>query len=1115
MIQMKSSSHIKPILLLLFCIVIPTPIYAAPTLDLVELKDTYQLSLYLDILEDKTGELTISDVSKDKWAVQFVPNTQLHPKFDFSKSAYWGRMTIKNTTYQLRWVMEFFTTTLGAIDNIDLYMNDPSGSGEGEFYQYMYKQGDNLFESEKPLRDDNAVFDLHIPAGSEITLYFRIQDEALTSLHLYLYNPSTVFQFNRGDKIRYAAIFSVILFLIFNLLLFLSLKDKVFLFCCLVIISEGLYYILSEMPGMTIWWMNRLRGLVYINNAIAWILVIKVFFQNMFLSKQVNSVLYGFLLLFCVLTVSYFIFPFQLVAKTSAYVFIFYAFMLISLALFCWIKWLKAARYLSICMILLAFCWLGFYLDLLGVISLNHWYLIYLKSLKSIVVFLFFSFALLDRYKLAENKMLENQAAALRRMQQVDQLKDDFLANTSHELRTPLHGIIGLSEDLLAKTTDAVKGEWNDSVSLIIKSGKRLSRLIDDILDFSRIKQNDLSISPKPTDFKSICSLVITLCRPTIGKKNIDIKTNFEEPLPYVMADEDRLQQILLNLLGNAVKFTHKGEIVISARTESDMLRVVVRDTGIGIPKEKIDSIFSEFAQVDGSIQREYGGTGLGLAITKKLIELQGGTIHVESEINKGSSFIFTLPATEKPLPEVLDKINASPRSDIILPEEDPLTVVMRMKSIPKKRFGTELSKKILIVDDDAIGLFTLESHLASVGYAVTAVQDGFEAWEKIQNEKYDMVVLDIMMPRMNGYELCEKIRTLYDLTELPVIMLTAKTQVGDIVQGYDCGANDYVTKPVNRDVLLSRIQTGLQLKQFTDLLRENKSLKDEILKRKRVEKDLVSVNQSMISLLDIWETGIIVVDPHHQIQFVNQRAEELFGRPNHEVYSSNINKLLPDLRLPAAVEPSRQMKVTTTKPDKSLTPIEIIVTPIDVNGDVAYALLCRENGCDPEMLNQMGLTGELSRTHQKIQVLKSAFDSALRFLDQEGKHMESELKHIESSMENEFAKLPEKEIEPLFRQTVVEIMNQTLEAWERTTGKDKVQFAEESALWRVYLDGDAFKTRTLDKYMDIDKLPKNPRWKDVLKSVEFVLYQCPDPNPLKTELQASLSKLRALAKAR
>jgi two-component system sensor histidine kinase ChiS len=1099
------------ITIVLFLVFWPCAVCAAPPLELTNSQDIYELPLYLDFFEDPSNELTISDVSLDRWSDKFIANTERNPKFEFSSSARWARLKIKNSSYQFDWTMAFLGSTPGAIDNIDVYISD----GEG-VSRYVFGRGNSIFESQKPYRDDNAIFPLYLPVGRETTLYFRIQDEALTLLHLYLYTPTAALQFNRLLTLWDVLLLALILFFIFNLLLFLSLRDKVFLFCCFVLVSEGLIYALPEMPRMSFWWMNRLRGVVYIANAIAWLFIIKMFFQNMRYSEQVNALLHVFLLVFGFLIFYYFALPFDWMAKSSAYVFVAYAIMLMSLSLFSWVKGLAAARYFSTALILLAFCWCGFYLDLLGYISLNFWGLIYLKALKSTVVFLFFSFALLDRYKLAENAMRQNQAAALERMQQADQLKDDFLANTSHELRTPLHGIIGLSENLLSKSKGAMEAEWEESISLIIRSGKRLSKLIDDILDFSRIKQNDIHVAPRPMDFKSVCSLVMALCRPMIGEKPIEIRAVLPEQLPCVLADEDRLQQILLNLLGNAIKFTHRGEIIIRAEVFGRELRVTVQDSGIGIPEENLESIFKEFTQVDGTLQREYGGTGLGLAITKKLIELQGGAIRVESEVNKGSVFYFSLPLAEGLSSDGTDKgVDEMAWSEMIAPEENTLPLKGHPQSKPTQLPNPDLSKKILIVDDDAVGIYILENHLSSMGYHVCSAQDGFAAWEKVQKESFDLAILDIMMPRINGYELCDKIRTLYDLTELPVIMLTAKTRVGDITRAFDCGANDYVTKPVNREELLSRIKTSLQLKQFADLLRENQTLKDEIIKRKIVEKDLSSVNRRLIGLLDIWETGLIVMDPNQNIQFFNQRAEKLFCRQTHEVFSCHIHTLLPDLTLPTVMSKSHQMNVTAAKPDNTSIPLEIIVTPIDMKGDMAYALLCRNVTTTTGLENKVDISDELIRTHQKIQILQSAFDSALQFLDKEGKQLTSELKNVESTMKNEFAKLPENEIESLFRQTMVDVMVLVLEAWERVTGKNKIQFAEESGIWNVYLDADSYKTRTLDKYLDIKKLPNNPRWKDVIKSAEFISLVCPETNPFKNRLQASLSRLRALAKIR
>ncbi|MBU4055073.1 MAG: response regulator [Proteobacteria bacterium] len=1077
--------------------------HAAGVLELNGKRNIYELPLFMDILEDESQSLSVYDVTSEKWSDKFVPNTHRYPNFKFSPSAFWARLQIKNSSRQIGWMMVFYNSTMQAIDNVEVFV-----PGEAGAYRSILKEKESIPMGQGP---NTSMFIVSIPPGHIKTVYIRIQDEGLTLFPSNLFNQNSIQSLSKYSMILNVILGIIIFFFIYNLMLFTSLRDKVFLYYSGVLISEVfillLLWIPEIKPEITVWWMNRMQGAFYLINGILWLLVIRAFFQKTQFSGRVDKILLVFFSTMLILVFLYFKLPYHMVAKSAAYALVVLAVMMLSLSLLSWMKGLTATRFFSMGMLLLALSWCGLYCNLLGYISLSFLNFNMIRVFQLVVVLLFFSFALLDNYKLAENKMWLH-------MQQADQLKDDFLANTSHELRTPLHGIIGLSEDLLSKSREQMRPEWSENISLIIKSGQRLTRLINDILDFSKIKRNDLHISTKPTDFRSVCSVAVTLCRSMIGQKSIKITTEFPESLHLILADEDRLQQIMLNLLGNAIKFTRMGEIHITAEEKKANLSVSIRDTGIGIPEEKVKTIFNEFTQADGSMHREHGGTGLGLAISKKLIELQGGTIQVESEMNKGSVFTFTLPLAEGLSQDSAEQMEDS-MLDIIEPEEDPFPLTKVKESKPRKPFDPGKAIKILIVDDDSIGLYILENHLLSAGYAVSAVQDGFAAWVKVQNEVWDLVVLDIMMPGMSGFDLCKNIRTLYNMTELPVIMLTARIQMEDMVRGFECGANDYVSKPVNREELLARIQTSLQLKQYTDLLRENQVLKDEIVKRRRAEKDLTAANRQLIGLLDIWETGIIVMDHQNAIQFFNQRAVELFGYPHHEVITQPIHTILQLPDLPRTPFKSRQFMMTVTRADHANFPLEVIVTPIDVKGDMAYAILCRDASNESKAVSQIDIASELTRTHRKIQVLQTAFDSALQFLDQEGKHMASELKNIESSMEDQFAKLSKNDVDQLYRQTLVELMTNALELWTLATGKDKIQFAEESNIWSAYLDVGTFKTRTLDKYLDVEKLPKNPRWKDVVKSVEFVSNVCPEPNPLKTRLQASLSKLRGLVKAK
>ncbi len=396
--------------------------------------------------------------------------------------------------------------------------------------------------------------------------------------------------------------------------------------------------------------------------------------------------------------------------------------------------------------------------------------------------------------------------ASLRR---IDRLKDQFLANTSHELRTPLNGIIGLSEALRDQLNDPTQKE---DLEMIVVSGQRLRNLVNDILDFSKLKEQEIQLFLKPLDIRTFSEVVFRLLRPLAKAKAVDLVLELDDQLPLVEADEDRLQQILYNLIGNAIKFTSKGFVKVKARPLGDVLEVEVADTGIGIPKEKQDTIFNAFEQADGSIERQYGGTGLGLSISKKLVELHGGEIRVESEEGKGSSFLFTLPiSSAKTIPvEKTTTILAQQLDERFVPEqvEDfPLPELL-----DEEYQGIE-KIHILAVDDEAINQKVLQKQLPKEKYNITSVMDGPSALEALDSGvKFDLVLLDVMMPRMSGYEVCQKIREKYLPSELPVILVTAKNQVEDLVYGLSVGANDYLAKPFSKAEFLARIKAHLNL---------------------------------------------------------------------------------------------------------------------------------------------------------------------------------------------------------------------------------------------------------------------------------------------------------------
>lgn len=428
----------------------------------------------------------------------------------------------------------------------------------------------------------------------------------------------------------------------------------------------------------------------------------------------------------------------------------------------------------------------------------------------------------------AQQRKLERERATNEQLRRVDRLKDEFLANTSHELRTPLNGIIGLAESLMDGATGALNKECLSNLSMIASSGRRLAHLINDILDFSKLKNHDLELSKKPVQLQPIAEVVLTLLKPLVGSKPVTLHNEISTELPAVLGDENRLQQILHNLLGNAIKFTDSGEVRIWAQVNGNKIEVTVADTGIGIPEDKRTDIFRSFEQVDGSISRRYGGTGLGLAISRQLVELHGGSIWVESTLGQGSRFVFELPVASATCTLPWNGRKREHEAQDSASEELALTALQRVHNdvvpeVVQLEFDdtVEHHYRILIVDDEPVNLQVLVNHLAPRHYHITLATGGAEALERVasvrlgKEPKFDLVILDVMMPGMSGFEVCRRIREHWLPSELPVVLLTARNQIADLVEGFNAGANDYLTKPVSKHELMVRTRMHLQLSKL------------------------------------------------------------------------------------------------------------------------------------------------------------------------------------------------------------------------------------------------------------------------------------------------------------
>lgn len=524
------------------------------------------------------------------------------------------------------------------------------------------------------------------------------------------------------------------------------------------------------------------------------------------------------------------------------------------------------------------------------------------------------AFTLIITQTLVQSKKLagayEEKKFLLTKLQAVDRLKDEFMANTSHELRTPLNGIINIAQGMLHNIRNV---EQQQNLSLIISSGKRLANLVNDILDYSKLKHNDIKLNIEAIELHSFLDGILAVFRSINPHQGVELLNEIPKTLPPIKADYNRLVQIFYNLMGNATKFTTAGQIIASANLRGAMIEICIADTGIGIPPDKLEDIFVSFEQIDSSITRKYEGTGLGLSITKHLVELQGGTIRVESAPGRGSKFYFCLPiAAAEPY-----KVRNIERAAHVPGELVSVTLPLKL--------GQE-GPHILLVDDDLTNLYAAAAILGQEGYTLSAVTDAKEALAIIKrNLSLSLVILDVMMPGISGYELCREIRKSKSVFDLPVLMLTAKTGVSDIVAGFDAGANDYLPKPFVAEELVARVRTLVALKKSVDkaLQAELKFLQSQIrphfihnalntvvsISRRdpdRARKLLVEFSHYLRSCFDFRDLEV-TVPIERELNFVRAYValeQARFGEKLRVVYEvEEISIMLPPLILQPIVE--------------------------------------------------------------------------------------------------------------------------------------------------------------------------------------------------------------------
>ncbi len=404
--------------------------------------------------------------------------------------------------------------------------------------------------------------------------------------------------------------------------------------------------------------------------------------------------------------------------------------------------------------------------------------------------------------KVYEEQLQQTNADLMR----ATRMKDEFLATMSHELRTPLNSILGMTESLQEEIFGEINPKQLKALNQVEHSGNHLLKLINDILDLSKITAEKMELESEETDLLEICDSSLQMIQQLAQKKNIQLQTNLPATLPKFILDEQRIKQVLINLLSNGVKFTPDGgqvSLIINSQPIKDdtdnyphgFFRITVKDTGIGISPENIEKLFKPFVQIDSALNRQYEGTGLGLSLVKSIVELHGGRVKVESEVGVGSSFIVDIPW--------LTNIPSFPIKETEMIEPEPETE-------PQTEPQATNHQLVLLVEDDEANILTISTYLEAKGYHLAVAENGEDAIELVKTLHPKVILMDIQMPVMDGLTATKYIRQQLKITDTPIITLTALAMKGDEERCLAAGANHYLSKPVRLKQLDKLLQQYL-----------------------------------------------------------------------------------------------------------------------------------------------------------------------------------------------------------------------------------------------------------------------------------------------------------------